>query len=250
MSFLSVVSEGGIATVTLSRGKVNALNEQVVTELTDTFEALASDESVRAVIVTGRGKFFSFGFDIPEFLSYPREDFTRYLKAFGQLYSGVFLFPKPVIAALNGHTIAGACMLATACDARLMAGGKARISLNEVTFGSSVFAGAVEMLSFWIGRKNAQHVLYSGALFSAEDALAMGLVDRVTTEEDLGAEALKVAQDLASKDQRAFRSVKWLLRKPIADAVKLREGESIEEFVDIWYAESTREQLKHILIRG
>lgn len=229
----------------ISRGKVNALNEEVVLELKDTFRTLAADEAVRAVIITGQGKFFSFGSDIPEFMHYSKEDFTTYVTRYTELYTDLFLFPKPVGAALNGHTVAGGCMLVTACDVRLMVGGRAKTGLNEITFGSTVFAGGVEMLAYWVGRKNAQHVLFTGSLFSAE-----GLVDRVTSEADLASEATKMAQDLAEKAPQAFASTKMLLRKPVVDAFKTRESQSIEEMVDIWYSESTREKMKGIVIRG
>jgi 3,2-trans-enoyl-CoA isomerase len=71
---------------------------------------------IAAVILTGSGKFFSFGFDIPEFLAITKEEFTEYLANFTDLYTYLFLYSKPVIAALNGHTMAGGCMLALACD--------------------------------------------------------------------------------------------------------------------------------------
>jgi enoyl-CoA hydratase/carnithine racemase len=77
----------------------------------------------------------------------------------------------------------------------------------------------------------------------------MGFVDRVTSEEELASEAAKVAADLAVKAPPAFASIKMLLRKPVVDAFRPREGQALEEFLDIWYSESTRELLKDILIR-
>jgi enoyl-CoA hydratase/carnithine racemase len=239
-----------IATVTLKRGKVNAIDEPLVEELTETFQNLKEDERVRSVILTGSGKFFSFGFDIPDFLSYPKQGFIRYLEKFTHLYTFIFEFPKPIVAALNGHTIAGGCMLATACDYRLMVGGKAKISLNEITFGSSVFAGSVEMLRSCVGQRNAEAILYGGSMYSAEEAFELGLVDRVSTEAKLAEEAREVAHEFAQKDSSAFRSIKTLLRKPLADAMRARERESILECVDIWYSEKTRENLKKIKIRS
>jgi enoyl-CoA hydratase/carnithine racemase len=237
-----------IATVTLSRGKVNALNEPMVEEITKSFEDLAIDNEVRSIIFTGSGKFFSFGFDVPEFLSYPKNDFIKYLEKFTNLYTYVFHFPKPIVAALNGHTIAGGCMLATACDYRLMVTGKAKISLNEITFGSPVLAGSVEMLRYCVGSRNAQSILYSGAMYSAEEAFQLRLVDQVSSEEDLTEDARKVAQELAQKDSSAFRSIKHLLRKPAAEQMIKREKDAILEFVDIWYSEQTWENLKKIKI--
>jgi enoyl-CoA hydratase/carnithine racemase len=248
LSFIYVSKDGEIATATLSRGKVNALNEPMVEELTKSFEDLAIDNAVKSIIFTGSGKFFSFGFDVPEFLSYPKDDFVRYLEKFTKLYTDVFLFPKPVVAALNGHTIAGGCMLATACDFRLMVTGKARISLNEITFGAPVPAGSVEMLRYCVGSRHAQSILYSGAMYSAEQAFELGLVDQVSSEDALAEDARKVAQELAQKDSSAFRTTKHLLRKPVAEQMIKREKDAILEFVDLWYSEQTWENLKEIEI--
>lgn len=248
MSLMHVSKDGEIATVTLSRGKVNALNEPMVEELTKSFEDLETDNEVRSIIFTGSGKFFSFGFDVPEFLNYSKSDFIRYLEKFTNFYTYLFLFPKPIVAALNGHTIAGGCMLATACDFRLMVTGKAKISLNEITFGSAVLAGSVEMLKYCVGSRNAQSILYSGAMYSAEEAFQLGLVDQVSSEDALTEDARKVAQEFAQKDSSAFRCTKHLLRKPAAEEMIKREKDAILEFVDIWYSEQTWENLKAIKI--
>lgn len=248
MRFIAVEEKEGIAIVCLSRGKVNALNGTVVDELRERLQELEVDRDLKAVILTGRGKFFSFGFDIPEFLSFTKTDFTDYLTRFINLYTYLFLYPKPVVAALNGHTIAGGCMLALACDIRLMVTGKAKISLNEIAFGSSVFAGSTEMLRFWTGSANATQVLYSGDMYAAEEAMDLGLVHEALTEDDLMGRARTVASELASKHPQAFRGIKFLLRKPIADEMMQREKASINEFVDIWYSEPTWTNLQNIKI--
>jgi 3,2-trans-enoyl-CoA isomerase len=250
MAFVSVSVDGNIATVVLSRGKVNALTEEVIEELKSTFQELAANPIVKVVIVIGSGKFFSFGFDIPHFMDHSKEQFTRYLTKFTDFYTDLFVFPKAVIAALNGHTIAGGCMIATACDYRIMVTGKARISLNEITFGSSVFAGAVEMLKACVGHRNAESVLYSGAMYSAEQALDLGLIHQIASEQDLLPLAARVAEDFASRDSRAFQSIKQLLREPIAEEMKERERDSILEFVNIWYSPETRTQIEQVKIRG
>ncbi|MEW6351182.1 MAG: enoyl-CoA hydratase/isomerase family protein [Thermodesulfobacteriota bacterium] len=249
MDFVHVIKQESIATVVIERGKVNALDNTVVDQLRDAFKELERDPSTRAVIFTGRGKFFSFGFDIPQFIPWPKEDFFAYLVNFTNLYTYLFLYPKPLIAALNGHAIAGGCMLALACDHRLMVTGKAKISLNEIGFGSSVFAGSTEMLRFWTGSANATQILCSGAMYPAEQALELGLVDQVTTEADLPATAVTVASELGAKDPSAFASIKGLLRQPVAEAMTRRETDSIREFVDIWYSETTRANLHGITIR-
>jgi len=248
MSFVEIESSEGIATVILSRGKVNALNGMVVDELRACLKALEVDRGLKALVLTGHGKFFSFGFDIPEFLSFTKEEFTNYLINFTDLYTYLFLYPKPVVAALNGHTIAGGCMLALACDYRVMVTGRGRISLNEIAFGSSVFAGSTEMLRFWIGSANATQVLFSGAMYSAEEAKSLGLVQEVVVEDNLMVQARRIALDLASKYSLAFASIKSLLRKPITEEMMQRERTSIREFVDIWYSKPTWANLQDIKI--
>ena len=107
-------------------------------------------------------------------------------------------------------------MLALACDHRVMVSGKAKISLNEITFGSSVFAGSVAMLKFLVGGKSAQEVLYDGTM-SAGSALHLGIIDQVSPAEQLIKDAREVAARLAAKDTAAFRSIKNLLRSPVAE---------------------------------
>jgi len=248
MEFLKLFKKDGIASVVINRGKVNALNDVVIDELQQILIDLEHDSEIKALILTGENKFFSFGFDIPSFLSYSKEQFTEFLIKFTNLYRFLFTYPKPVVAALNGHTIAGGCMLALACDKRIIADGKAKISLNEITFGSSVFAGSVEMLKFCTGSKNATEILYSGAMYSVNEALAMNLIDEITSEEELINTATKQAKELAGKQSAAFTDLKKLLRDPIAEEMKNRERISIKNFVDIWYSDSTFENLKRIKI--
>jgi 3,2-trans-enoyl-CoA isomerase len=251
MGFVQLSTRAGIAEVTFARGKVNALNEQAVQELRECFENLAEQSEVKAIILTGQGtKFFSFGFDIPEFLSYSKEAFAKYLEKFTGLYTYLFTYPKPLIAALNGHTIAGGCMLALACDYRVMVSGKAKISLNEITFGSSLFAGSLRMLKFVVGERNAQAAAYSGAMYTAEEAQELGLVDQVSADEQLMEHAREAASHFAAKYSTAFRSIKRLLRSPAAKEIAENEESAVREFVDIWYSESTWKNLQTIKIHS
>src|SRR5215470_14316473 len=105
MEFVQVSIEDGIAEVRLERGKVNALNGRVVEELAACFSEQADDPRVRASVLAGSGKFFSFGFDVPEFLDVSREEFTVFVTGFTALYRQLFAHPKPIVAALNGHAV-------------------------------------------------------------------------------------------------------------------------------------------------
>jgi 3,2-trans-enoyl-CoA isomerase len=250
MEFISLDQDKEIAVITLSRGKVNALNESLVEELRGCFESIEKDDSIRAIILTGKGKFFSFGFDIPEFLGYSRKSFTGYIEKFTALYTYMFQYPKPLVAAINGHAIAGGCMLATTCDYRLMIPEKAKISLNEIAFGSTVFAGSVEMLKHCVGARNAEHILFSGDMYSAEKALELGLIDRITPLETLMDDAKYIAAEYARKLAGTFKSVKVLCRKPIAEKMLKQEKDSIQEFIEIWYSAETWKNLQEIKIHS
>lgn len=250
MSHIHLSQHDSLTEVRLDRGKVNALDAQVVGELAECLRGLARDAKVRSVVLTGTGKFFSFGFDIPGFLDHPSYAFLAYLRRFAALYRELFAFPKPVIAALNGHTVAGGCMLALACDARVMAAGKGKIGLNEIAFGSSLFAGSVEILRHLVGGRRAEQVALSGTLYAPEEALALGLIDRVVPDAELLPAAHEWARVHGAKDPAAFRSVKALLRGPVLDEMAIREETSLREFVEIWYSEATRENLRKITIHA
>ena len=141
-------------------------------------------------------------------------------------------------------------MLATACDLRVMARENAKIGLNEIGFGSSVFAGSVALLRFWVGERRAQEVLYGGALYTAEQALALGLVDAAVPEATVLDEARRRLEEHTARSPAAFRSIKLLLRQPILEEIQRTEAASIREFVEIWYSAETRRELEKIKIRG
>ncbi len=248
MKFVETSIDRHVAEVVLSRGTANAINEALVDELRRCFEELAADADVNAVVLTGNGNFFSFGLDVPEFLQYAKDDFIRFVTKFADLYTYIFLYPKPVIAALNGHTVAGGCMLATACDYRVMVSGKARISLNEIKFGSSLFPGSVEMLRYCTGPRNAEIVAYTGAKYSAEKAKGLGLIDQVVSQKDLTESAAVAAQEFARRYSPAFESIKKLLRYAVGEEMKRMDLRYSGEMVDIWYSEQTWKQLQQIKI--
>ena len=250
MSFLVKSVSSNIATVTLNRGKVNPINEQMADELSGCIREYSQDPNVRALIITGNPVFFSFGLDIPEFLGYSKTDFTRFVGKFADLYTDLFMFPKPVIGALSGHTIAGGFMLATCCDYRIMVSGKSRISLNEITFGSSLFPGSAEMLKYCVGQRQAEIIAFTGAMYSAEEARSIGLIDGVCETKDLTAEAQKIATGLASLYGPAFESIKKLLRSDTAELMKIKDERHRDEMIDIWYSKETWGRLQQIKIHG
>jgi enoyl-CoA hydratase/carnithine racemase len=250
MSFVEISKDNGIATLALNRGKVNAINLEMVHQITDGFRELEGEGSIKSVIFTGSGKFFSFGFDIPELLEYSREELITFLTDFTGLYTYIYLFPRPVIGTLNGHTIAGGCMLALACDIRIMVSGNAKIALNEVNIGASLFAGSVEMLRATVSGRAVNEIVLGGQMYKAEEALKLGLIDKISTEERVIEDARELAREYAAKNPAAFKSIKMLVRRPVADLMVRREKDSIDEFADIWCSEESRKILREVKIRS
>ena len=249
MKYLDVSLEDDIVTVAINRPKVNALNEELVEELFECFGKLAQDKGVSAVILRGEGSFFSFGFDVPGFMNYKKKAFERYVRKFSKLTQRIFMYPKPVIAGLNGHCVAGGSILALSCDYRVMVKGKPKISLNELTFGSTVFTSVTEYLRFAVGSSNAQKVLYSGKMYSAEEALPIGLIDEAVTQRGFRDALLRVAKEYGARDKKVYMSVKKLLRSEVNKKIEKNEKKSVSEFIDIWYSKSTRKNLAKIEIR-
>jgi enoyl-CoA hydratase/carnithine racemase len=249
MEFIEIDRDDGIAVATMSRGKVNAFNLAFIKELREALDSMADDAAVEGAVLTGRGKFFSFGFDVPEMYDFSPDEFTGFVEEYCESYRELFLFPKPLVAAINGHCVAGGCILALACDARVLAADVAKMALNEVTFGSSIFAGAVEMLRFAAGSTNASQVLLTGKMYKGAEAAALGLADEVAAAEQVAARACEVARTLAANGGPAFGSLKRLLREPVAKNWMRRERDAIAEFVDIWYSPATRKKTKGIQIR-
>ena len=242
-------THSGIATITYSSDRVNSYDAQFVKVMRQRIEGLAGDDAVRGVVLTANGPFFSFGFNVPLFLDWPREDFEIFLNDFTSLYLDIFRFPKPIVAALNGHTVAGGCMIALACDQRVMVDTKAKISLNEVTFGAGLFTGAVEILRHWVGPRVAEDIAMSGRMLQPEEAKELGLIDLTCEPQALLETARERVERLARNDLRAYANIKRLSRCHSWERIQKHEGESIRHFLDLWYSPETRDRLEQILIR-
>ncbi|MEW6016409.1 MAG: enoyl-CoA hydratase/isomerase family protein [Candidatus Zixiibacteriota bacterium] len=248
MKYLYYEKSEKLAVVTLARGKVNAIDREVIDEFSELFSRLSREPDIRSAIITGQGKFFSFGFDVPLLYDYSPQDFTQFLRAFCRMYREIFLFPKPLVAAINGHAVAGGCILALMADYRIMTESNGKMALNEVTFGAALFAGAVEMLRYAVGNKNAAELLLSGKMFTPQEAQNLGLVDYLVPEPELAAAAQRKAEEMGRYYGPNYAALKGLLRYPIVEEWSRREEDSIQKFVEIWYSPETRAKTREIKI--
>ena len=185
----------GIATLTLDRPeRKNALSIELRDRLADVLDALAADEAVRVVVLTGEGDVFSAGFDLREFEQAADDaQFGERLWASSDRYHRTVLqFPLPIVAAVNGPAIAGGFDLAVMCDIRVAAR-TARFSHPEVTFGDVVFSPLHDL----VGAAVARDLCFTGRSVDASEALSLHLVSRVVPAERLAEVAAEVAAQIA-----------------------------------------------------
>ncbi len=191
--------EGGVALVTIDRPEaLNALSFAVLTGLEEAFTALKLDSSVRAVILTGKGKAFVAGADIKGLAVLDCAG-ARELALRGQrIYGLIDDFPHPVIAAVNGFALGGGCELALACDLRI-ASDRAKAGQPEVNLGVLPGYGGTQRLGRLIGWSNAKYLVFTGEIIGAERALAMGLFNEVVAPEALLPRCREIAAAILAK---------------------------------------------------
>jgi enoyl-CoA hydratase/carnithine racemase len=168
----------GIGTIRLDRPPMNALNSQVQNEIREAAEEAADDPSIRAVVVYGGEKVFAAGADIKQMLDMTYEDMSARAGALTRAIGSVSLIPKPVVAAIAGYALGGGCELALACDWRVISA-EAKVGQPEINLGIIPGAGGTQRLSRLIGPARAKDMIMSGRMVDAEEALAIGLADRV-----------------------------------------------------------------------
>jgi enoyl-CoA hydratase len=195
------------------------------------------------VILTGTGKIFSAGVDLLQVNAGGTAYVQTFLPSLHRLFDTVFDFPKPVVAAVNGHAIAGGCVLACCADRRIAARDSGRIGVTEVLVGVPFPAMAFEVMRFATQPHYFPDVILSGATYPSEDALTRGLIDEVVESAALMDRAFAVAQALAALPPATFALTKEQIRQPVTDRM-VRHGKRVDDRVDeIWYDADT---LKHI----
>ncbi|MEE8250540.1 MAG: enoyl-CoA hydratase-related protein [Gemmatimonadales bacterium] len=203
-----------VATITINRpDKLNALNEPTRCELIGVLNDLRNDRDVRVVIITGAGKAFIAGADISEFAGRTPVDQFRVMKE-PTVYEAVDMFPKPVIAAINGFCLGGGCELAMACDVRI-ASDKAKLGQPEVNLGIMPGGGGTQRLPRLVGLGNAYKLLFTGDMISAAEAHRIGLVDEVVEADKLLERVSELANSIALKSPVALQLIKEAVRASV-----------------------------------
>jgi enoyl-CoA hydratase len=232
----------GIARVTLHHGKANALDVEFCHALADEFERLG--HGAGAAVITGTGRIFSAGVDLVR-LSAEGEAYTRaFLPALDRVLLTLFQFPRPLVAAINGHAIAGGCVLACTADYRLMADGAFKIGVPELQVGVPFPPSALEVLRFAAPDRYVQELTSGEKIYSPQMAASHGLVHRTVPADDLEGSARTEAQRLAQLQPQAFALTKTMLRRPMVDRIAELNRQYGEQVLADWLDADTREAIR------
>ncbi len=215
--------EGRVALVIVNRpDKLNALNEEVRTEMLAAMAELGRDDGVGVVVLTGAGeKSFIAGADIGEFAGRTPFD-QRHAMRQPRIFEAMAVFPKPVIAMINGFCLGGGCELALSCDLRV-ASEKARFGQPEINLGLIPGGSGTQRLPRLVGLGHAMRLVLSGDMIGAAEAKEIGLVELVVPHEELRAKTLELAGRIASKSPLTLRVAKEAVRAsqrlPVEDGI-------------------------------
>jgi enoyl-CoA hydratase/carnithine racemase len=243
---LSLVLEKPVVTVKINRPEaLNALNSVVVRELVAALDALEADDSVRCVVLTGSDKAFCAGADIKEMASLSEAEIetSDHLRP---AWDRAASFKKPLIAALSGYTLGGGLELAMCCDIIIASEGT-KLGLPEINIGIIPGGGGTQRLPRAVGKYKAMEMILTGGTISAEEAKALGLVNRVVPPGKHLEEATKLASDIASKAPIAVRSAKEAIAA--SQEVGLSSGLELGRtlFYDLFGTDDKREGMSAFL---
>jgi enoyl-CoA hydratase/carnithine racemase len=237
-----------VAVLRLNNGVTNPIDLNFVNLISETLLDIKKDSNVNGLVLSSwNNKFFSIGFNIPELFNLEREEFRTFYRAFNKLSMDLFTFPKPTIAAITGHAIAGGCVLAICCDHRFIANGRKLMGLNEVKLGVPVPYPAYIMLEQLVGFRNAYKISSTGDFFEPRKALELGLVDNVLPIEEVLKAALEKVGSLGAMPKDAFEVIKQNSVEDVANKIIEHQDEMERKFIDCWYSDGTRKLLKETM---
>lgn len=235
---IEIQANGPVQVLTMSSGRVNAQDVELLEEL-----ALAVGDLARsgagALIVTGAGRAFSAGVDLNRVVEGGAGYTDRLVPALSEAFVAMFCYPGPTVAAINGAAIAGGCVLACACDRRLI-GPDAQIGASEVRVGVPFPVAALEVMRYACGDR-AEEVLLGGRTYRGPEAVASGLAHRVVAD-DLVEAAVAEASDLGAIPADAYRQTKTQLRAPTMARIRAA-ADSDGEVRRMWGADETQQRL-------
>jgi enoyl-CoA hydratase len=237
-----------VAMLRLVGGKANAMTAEVldaIERLVDGYEA----GEARAAVLVGYERYFSAGLALPSLVELERPAMRRFIERFGAVMMRVFACKRPIVAAINGHAIAGGCVLALQCDWRVMIESDAKIGLNETQLGIGLPSSVLEPLRLQVPATSLVPIAMEGRLFSPVEALALGLVHELAPAAELETRAVARARALAAVPPTALAQVKLGLRRSALEDMHRHADEETELWLDTWFSPAAQERLRETVER-
>lgn len=245
---LKITDHGRIREIQLNRAPANALNRELITQLTEQLNAAA--DSSDAVVVSGRVGMFSAGLDVPSLLQESREDMADFWRSFSRLLRTIALMPVPTVFALTGHCPAGGIVLSLYGDYRIMSAGKYKTGLNEVQVGLVVSPVIKNALVRLIGPNSAAKILVPGSMLSPEQALEIGLVDEVGSDpESVVKRSIDLCEQLLALPRNAMLATRKLVREDLRALFDHDNSLEGDAFLQLWFSDATQETLQGLVAR-
>lgn len=233
----------GLALLWLEHGKVNAIDTELLEALGERLDEVEESQA-RALVLTASGPTFSAGVDLWRVLEGGAAYLEEFVPVLRRSLSRLFGFPKPVVAAVNGHAIAGGCVLACACDHRVMASGSGRIGVPELRVGVPFPGIALEIVRAAAPPPLFNRMVYGGETFAPEQAAELGLIEETATAEALLDRAAHAAHRLAAIPAETFAITKRQQRGPILERADRHARETDELVRRIWSSEEVMEAIR------
>lgn len=238
---IEIEHTGDVAVVQFEHGKVNALDLEFLHAITATMNELSS---AGAIVLTGAGRAFSAGVDLRRIADGGVPYAEEFLPALSEAFLAVFDCPRPVVAAINGHALAGGCIIAAAADVRLMSGGT--IGLTELLVGVQFPTVPLEIARYAFGPRAARLALTAGT-YDADTALRLGLVDEVVSPDELLPAAIEQAQKLAAFPAHVYAATKEQLHRDARRRIDDRRVADDKAATEVWTDGATLGNIKAFL---
>jgi enoyl-CoA hydratase len=246
MNAMRVERQGALAVLRFDKGRGNAIDPPFVEELQAAAGELARDGLVRGVLLaSAHAKLFCPGLDLVALQALDRGAMEAFMTRFGEAAGALYALPKPLVAAVNGHAVAGGCILALTADYRVLRRG-AQIGLNEVKIGVPLPWAVSALLKATVPPSSLSRVALLGRNFADDEAVRSGLADELADAEGFEATCLARLAEFAEKDGYALATTKRYLRGETARAMA-EDRRFVSEFLDGWFSEATQERIRQIV---
>jgi enoyl-CoA hydratase len=242
-SMLETTRRGDVAVVRMAHGKASALDLEFCRALGDLFRGLEKD-SAKAVVLTGTGGIFSAGVDLLRLRDGGPDYATRFVGELESMTAALVLCPKPVVAAVNGHAVAGGCILALGCDWRVMAEGPGTMGVPELQVGVPFPPIDFEVVRAAVSPSVLRALIYEGRILDAAGSLANGLVDELVPPDRVLDRAVEIAARLGAVPAVSFSMTKRLVREPFLRFVEGARPVTAAESTPAWSRPEVQESIR------